>query len=44
MGVPGAVKTVFYKKCRVDYYSECRQIDGLVKRVTIYKDYKRLIT
>lgn len=43
-GCPKGEKTVFYKKCRVDFFSECKQVDGLVKRITIYKDYKRLIT
>ena len=41
---PGGEKTLFYKKCRVDLYAECKQVDGLVKRITLYKDYKRLIT
>jgi hypothetical protein len=41
---PNGEKTVFYKKCKVDFYAECTQPDGIVKRVTIYKDYKRLIT
>jgi hypothetical protein len=36
-------KTVFYKMCKVDYYSECKQTDGLVRRITLYKDYGRLI-
>lgn len=40
---PNGEKTVFYKKCKVDFYAECSQVDGLVKRVTIYEDYKRLI-
>lgn len=42
-GTPGGEKTVFYKKCKVDFYSECKAVDGLVKRVTLYHDYKRLI-
>ena len=42
-GCPNGEKTVFYKKCKVDFYSECKQVDGLVKRVTIYEDFKRLI-
>lgn len=42
-GTRGGQKTLFYKKCRVDFYSECKQVDGLVKRVTLYKDYKRLV-
>ena len=41
---PNGEKTTFFKKCKVDVYSECKQVDGLVKRITIYKDYKRLIT
>ena len=51
-GCKNGEKTVFYKKCKVDLYSECKtvngqfkgQVDGLIKRVTIYRDYKRLIT
>lgn len=40
---PNGEKTVFYKKCKVDFYAECSQMDGLVKRITLYEDYKRLI-
>jgi hypothetical protein len=40
---PLGEKTVFYKKVRVDYYSPCTQVDGLVKKISIYQDYKRLI-
>jgi hypothetical protein len=40
---PLGEKTVFYKKCRVDYYAPCTQVDGLVKKISIYEDYKRLI-
>lgn len=40
---PNGEKTVFYKKCKVDFYAECSQVDGIVKRITIYEDYKRLI-
>jgi hypothetical protein len=40
---PNGEKTVFYKKCKVDFYSECSQVDGIVRRVTVYKDFKRLI-
>jgi hypothetical protein len=43
-GVKNGAKTVFYKKCRVDFYSECKQVDGLVKRITLYEDYRRIIT
>jgi len=41
---PNGEKTTFYRKCKVEIFSECRQVDGLVKRITLYKDYKRLIT
>ena len=40
---PLGEKTVFYKKCRVDYYAPCLQVDGLVKKICIYEDFKRLI-
>jgi hypothetical protein len=40
---PNGEKTVFYKKCRVDTYAKNRQVDGLVRKITIYKDYKCLI-
>ena len=43
-GVKDGAKTVFYKKCRVDFYSECHAVDGLVKKVTLYEDYRRIIT
>lgn len=41
---PNGEKTIFYRKCKVEIFSECRQNDGLVKRITLYNDYKRLIT
>ena len=40
---PNGEKSVFYERCKVDYYSECKQVDGLVRRITLYKDYNRLI-
>jgi len=40
---PNGEKTIFYKKCRVDDYAPCTQVDGLVKRIVIYNDYKCLI-
>jgi len=43
-GVKNGAKTVFYKKCKVDHYSECKSVDGLVKRITLYEDYRRIIT
>ena len=36
-------KTLFYSKCKVEFFSDCREVDGLVKRVTLYEDYKKLI-
>lgn len=41
---PKGEKTVFYKKCKVEFFSDCKQVDGLVQRITIYEDYKKLIT
>jgi hypothetical protein len=43
-GVKNGAKTVFYKKCKVDYYSECKSVDGLIRRITLYEDYRRIIT
>jgi len=43
-GTPNGEKTVYYKKCKVEYFAECKQVDGLVKRITLYEDFKRLIT
>ena len=43
-GTPNGEKTVFYKKCKVEFFAECKQVDGLVKRITLYEDFKRLIT
>lgn len=36
-------KTLFYEKCKVDYYADYSQYDGLVSRITYYHDYKRHI-
>ena len=41
---PNGEKTIFYRKCKVEIFSECRQVDGLIKRITLYEDFKRLIT
>lgn len=41
--VKNGEKTVFYKKCKVEFFADCKQVDGLVKRITIYEDYKKLI-
>lgn len=40
---PLGEKTVFYKKCRVDNYAPCTQVDGMIKKISIYQDFKRLI-
>ena len=40
---PKGEKTLFFKKVKVEFFAECKQEDGLVKRVTIYHDYKKLI-
>lgn len=42
-GTKGGGKTLFYKKCKIDFYPECKQVDGMVKRITIFKDFKRLM-
>jgi hypothetical protein len=42
-GTKGGGKTLFYKKSKVDFYPECKQVDGLVKRISLYEDYKRLV-
>lgn len=43
-GVKNGAKTVFYKKCKIDYYAECKSVDGLIRRITLYEDYRRIIT
>lgn len=43
-GVKNGAKTVFYKKCKVDFYSECKSVDGLSKRIMLYEDYRRILT
>ena len=43
-GVKNGAKTVFYKKCKIEYYAECKSVDGLVKRITLYHDYRRIMT
>jgi hypothetical protein len=40
---PLGEKTIFYVKSKVDMYADYKQPDGLVLRVTYYKDYKRHI-
>jgi hypothetical protein len=39
----GGGKTLYYKRCKVDFYPQCKQVDGLIKRIYLYADYKRLI-
>jgi len=34
-------KTVFYHKCKVEQYAPYTQDDGLVQRITLYKDVRR---
>lgn len=41
---PNGEKTIFFRKCKVEIFSECNQLDGLIKRITLYRDFKRLIT
>ena len=35
--------TKFYKKVEIDFYSDYHQPDGLIKKITIFNDFKRLI-
>lgn len=39
----GGGKTLYYKRCKVDFYPQNKQVDGLIKRIYLYSDYKRLI-
>lgn len=32
----------YYSKCKVENFAEYSQVDGLVKRITIYQDFRRL--
>lgn len=41
--VPMSTQTFYYKKTRVDKFSPYSQPDGLVVRISRYKDYSRLI-
>lgn len=36
-------KTVFYHKCKVEQYAPYTQDDGLIQRITLYKDVRRLL-
>lgn len=36
-------KTIFYHKCKVEQYAPYTQDDGLVERITLYKDVRRQI-
>jgi len=40
---PNGEKTVFYEKVKVDFFSDCSQVDGCSKRITMYHDYKRVL-
>ncbi|XP_043271904.1 dynein regulatory complex subunit 7-like isoform X2 [Venturia canescens] len=37
---PNGTKTVYFKKTRVDFYAPYVQMDGLVRKITIYEDYE----
>jgi len=41
-GTPLGEGCIFYSKCTVENFAEYSQVDGLVKRITIYEDYRRL--
>lgn len=32
-------KTIFYHKCKVEQYAPYTQDDGLIQRITLYKDH-----
>eukprot|EP00928_Gymnodinium_smaydae_P033213 TRINITY_DN23848_c0_g6_i1.p1 TRINITY_DN23848_c0_g6~~TRINITY_DN23848_c0_g6_i1.p1 ORF type:complete len:845 (+),score=178.18 TRINITY_DN23848_c0_g6_i1:58-2592(+) len=36
-------KTIFYHKCKVEQYAPYTQDDGLIQRITLYKDVRRQI-
>lgn len=40
---PMGEKTLFFEKCKVEYYAEYSQYDGLVMCLTYYHDYKRQV-
>jgi hypothetical protein len=40
---PKGAKCLFYSKCKVEFFSDCKEVDGLVRRITLYEDYKKLI-
>ena len=40
---PMGEKTLFYERCKVEYYAEYSQFDGLVMCLTYYHDYKRQV-
>ena len=40
---PKGAKCLFYSKCKVEFFSDCKEVDGLVRRTTLYEDYKKLI-
>ncbi|KAL4445104.1 hypothetical protein ABPG74_018832 [Tetrahymena malaccensis] len=42
MGTPLGEGTVYYNKVKVDNYAPYSQPDGLVQKITIFQDYKRL--
>ena len=42
-GTPLGETMTLFSKCKVEKFAEYSQIDGLVKKITIYHDYKRLL-
>lgn len=42
MGSPLGEGTFYFNKVKVDSYAPYSQTDGLITKITIYQDYKRL--
>jgi hypothetical protein len=42
-GSPLGEGCTYYSKCAVEIFAEYSQVDGLVKRITIFHDYKRIL-
>eukprot|EP00744_Colponema_vietnamica_P009141 GILI01013024.1.p1 GENE.GILI01013024.1~~GILI01013024.1.p1 ORF type:complete len:864 (-),score=300.12 GILI01013024.1:45-2513(-) len=40
---PAGERTTLYRKAKVDQYAELGQVDGLILRVTLYKDSRRTV-
>lgn len=41
-GTPLGEDTQFFNKVKIDEYAPYSQKDGLVKRIVVYKDYKKI--